>query len=245
MSGQKSTSTLSKEGRTEQALWRSDVYLFLSRSLLFPQEPLDGLKEEATASLKCLGREDLAQALADLPLPGLEEMKREYVRVFGHGTSPDFPQYEMECQKSHIFHQSQSLAEIAGYYRVAGLEVAKGERLDHIGVELEFLYFLALKEAYAWEKDAGEKAETCRRGQREFFRTHLGRWTPLFFQRLKAAEGLYGSLSSLAKGFLSYEAQLLEIGTLELSEDALSPVNTEMFDESFCGEGCEGYEDCL
>ncbi len=245
MSGQISTSTLSKEERAEQAVWRSDLYLFLSTSLLFPQEPLDELKEEAAASLKALGLEDLSQALTDLPVPSLEELKREYLGVFGHGTSQDVPQYETECERNHIFHQSRSLAEIAGCYRIAGLEVAKGERLDHIGVELEFLYFLALKEAYAWGKDAEEKAKKCQVAQKEFSQAHLGRWGPLFFRRLEAAQGFYGGLSGLARGFLSYEAQLLGISAVELSEDALGPASTEMFPGAACEEGCKEYEDCL
>ncbi|MFQ5826515.1 MAG: molecular chaperone [Dehalococcoidia bacterium] len=226
---------------------RSDVYLFLSRSLLFPQEPLDGLKQEAVASLQGLGREGLAQALADLPLPHLEELKREYLRVFGHGTSQDFPQYETESEKSHISRQSQALAEIAGSYRFSGLEVAQGEKLDHIGVELEFLYFLTHKEAYALGGDAEEKAEMCQGAQREFFRAHLGRWGPSFFRHLMKTEGFYGGLSKLAEGFLSWEGQLLGIDTEELSEDASRPENTEIFagESSLCGEGCEAYEDCL
>ncbi len=247
MSGQNCTSTLSKKDRTAQALWRSGVYLFLSRCFLFPGEPLEELKEEATTSLQKLGESELARALVDLPLPRLEELRREYIGVFGHGTSQDFPQYETENEKSHISSQSQTLAEIAGCYGHSGLAVAQGERLDHIGVELEFLYFLAHKEAYALGSEGGKKVDQCQGAQREFFRAHLGRWGPTFFHRLVGVGGFYGGLSSLAGRFLSREGEALGIDFEEFSSGDSVLGDPEMYawEDSFCSEASGADADCL
>ncbi|MEE8471663.1 MAG: molecular chaperone TorD family protein [Dehalococcoidia bacterium] len=247
MSDRICTSTLSKKEQAAQALGRSGVYLFLSRCFLFPEEPLEELKEEAATSLQGLGESELAQALKDLPLPRLEELRRQYVGVFGHGTSQDFPQYETENEKSHISSQSQTLAEIAGCYGYSGLAVAQGERLDHIGVELEFLYFLAHKEAYALGSEGGEKVGACQDAQREFFGAHLGRWGPSFFHRLVGVGGFYGELSGLAGRFFSREGETLGIDIEELSPGASTAGDPETYawEDSFCGEASGADADCL
>jgi TorA maturation chaperone TorD len=50
--------------------------------------------------------------------------------------------------------------------------------------ELEFLHYLAYREAEALEE--GEDAGPYRRAQRDFIERHPGKWVPMLVQRLEA-----------------------------------------------------------
>ncbi|MFN3974463.1 MAG: molecular chaperone, partial [Dehalococcoidia bacterium] len=170
-----STITLSNEQQAAQALSRSEVYLFLSRAFLYPQEDLQPFYQRARFAVHTLGEQDL---FAPPEVPPLPTLKQEYVHTFGHTTPKDYSPYETDYGQSHIFMQSQALMALASFYRAFGLEAARGERLDHIGPELEFMYFLTYKEAYSLAHKRTRRADTCREGQRLFLERHLGRWTP-------------------------------------------------------------------
>jgi len=63
----------------------------------------------------------------------------------------------------------RSLADIAAFYWVFGLEVTAdaGERQDHLCLELEFMCVLAAKEAYAGEHQfSGDQLGQCRAAPR-------------------------------------------------------------------------------
>ena len=219
------------------ALARSRVYRFLSTAFLYPEgdflPPLrQGLDEggagfhPARFGSSTGGHKALREALESLgsSLTGLtlQDLQAEHRRIFGHVISQECPPYEAQYGCSHVFQQAQILGDIAGFYRAFGLEVSDQakDRLDHIAVELEFMYFLAYKEAYALAHHGEEAASSCREAQRKFFHEHLGRWAPLFFQLLgkKAQEGFYRKLASFALAFLDEEHQRLGVTPLLLGE---------------------------
>ncbi len=59
--------------------------------------------------------------------------------------------YETEYTTPDALYKAHQLADIAGFYRAFGLEMSteNRERPDHLAAELEFMHFLALKEAQA------------------------------------------------------------------------------------------------
>lgn len=111
--------------------------------------------------------------------------------------------------------RTYDLADVAGFYRAFGMEVAPGsERPDHITAELEFMQLLAVKEALAAEMERGEaRGAICRDAARAFLRDHLGKWVPRFARQLEeaAADPLYAAAGRLLDGFVAFDADRLGV----------------------------------
>lgn len=206
-------------------LGRSGVYEFLALGFAVPEPALlDLMRQQLTRAAAYLEASEaggslgaikaLAPALACLTAAGLEEA---YVRCFGHTISKECPPYEAEYGQAHIFQQTQALADIAGFYRAFGLDLAPSlkDRLDHIAVELEFMQFLCLKEAYAQaNRHSEDRLAMCREVQRKFLGEHLGGWAVEFGRRLeqKSTGGFYRDMGKLLAEFLA-----LDMGSLGLA----------------------------
>ena len=244
MSGQPSILTASRqEQAAARALARSEVYLFLARSFSYPRLPLSELHYRAQQAARVLG-EDSFTLISQLEIPPLEELEAQYIRAFGHTMQQNSPAYEMEYGQGHVFMQSHSMAELAGFYRAFGAEAASGERLDHIGTELEFMYYLSYKESYAMASGTEEGVKICRDGQRRFMEKHLSRWAPLFLGGLESVvDGLYRPLSRVTLDWLEMEVKELGAHPKPLGKEASPDVPLPSlfeFDESLspCQE-CE------
>ncbi len=212
-------------------LGRSCVYQLLKTAFLYPDEELavlvrDGaLVREMRACAQRLDKNDkasLLEAIQNLEsaVDGLTvaDLQEQHGRVFGHTISKECPAYETEYGGPHIFRQTQELGDIAGFYTAFGLEVSDTtkERLDHISTELEFMYYLTYKEAYAREHNSNEEIDICREAQKKFLKEHLGRWAPLFLKRLaeKAQSGFYKELAQLTESFLVFEVEFLDVDAM-------------------------------
>lgn len=237
------TVTTIQSNPVEEALCRSRIYQLLSGAFLYPQEELfaslergdllGGLKE-AIAGLpgSIEGLKEAALALGEVLgwLDGWsrDELQAEHRRVFGHTISQECPPYETQYGTENLFQQTQQLGDIAGFYRAFGLEASEGmaERVDHLGLELEFMGFVAYKEAHALRSGEPrlEQVEVCREAQRKFLKEHLGCWSPLFTVLLKkkAREGLYWGLALLLEGFIGYEETYLRVAPKRLEGDGPS-----------------------
>ena len=126
-----------------------------------------------------------------------------------------------------------------GFYRAFGLtmNVEEHERPDHVSCECEFLSFLALKEAYAIERDDAAMLEETRKAERLFMRDHLGRFLPAFTKKLsrEATDGLYDALARLAWGFIA--ADCARFGVPQGPENlTLRPADDERVPMA-CGSG--------
>jgi len=98
---------------------------------------------------------------------------------------------------------------------------AAAERHDHLCIELEFMSVLAAKEAYAIQQNLdAEPLAIVRDAQRDFLREHLGRWSPAFGRRLRAAaDGPLAALGDFLRAFV--EAECARAGVRAGSEDLL------------------------
>ena len=230
MCAAETTSTLFKEAAA-QAQLRSAVYLMLSRVLLYPGPGVEESWQQGMAALEALGGDGGWQGLV---LP--QDLPEEWVLTFTHSCPKDCPPYETEYDARSAFQQTHRLARLGGFYRAFGLTAAQGERLDHIGVELEFMHFLTCKEEHAWLHLGEEKAALCRSAQRRFLEEHLGRWAPLFWRLLEKRGGFYAGLARASRGFLEEEAPRLGAHTSPLDEEAFTPLPEPSFPEGGCGE---------
>lgn len=230
---------------------RSGIYRLLSAAFLYPSEErfsfLTKGVEEAKGLLAFLpegegpGIEETLEAVAaSLRSLSLEALQEGYGRIFGHLISQECPPYETQYGNTHVFQQAQRLGDLAGFYRAFGLEVSEQakDRLDHIAVELEFMAFLAYKEAYALEHQGEEASRICREAERAFLEGHLGRFAPLFARLLgrKAGGGYYQALAILLDRFLAFEVKRLQARPTIFPEGALVSVDFEPEGSSFSGE---------
>ena len=129
------------------------------------------------------------------------------------------------------YRQSQEMADISGFYRAFGFQVGgeQRERPDYLGTELEFLYVLSLKEAYAAEQGIEEHVEVCVEARRLFLRDHLGRWIGLFAQSIAHGAGPgsednpYLWLSRLAAAVVQNDAHSLGLSLEDRRLDEVQP----------------------
>ncbi len=239
---------MGKKMRSEQvALARSRTYQLLSRAFLYPSD--EGLTPSLLSEvLRHLPGASMVSSLEEPP----EDLAPAYRRVFDHTLTAESPPYETQYGPAHIFMQSQELADIAGFYRAWGLEVSDQakERVDHISVELEFMSYLALREAHAMEKGDEEKVALCQEIETKFMSEHLGRWVPVFATILeeKATNGpasveqsghsgsrYYASLAKTLRKFVAWDADQLGVRPQALRPLDLRPITRDPME---CGSSC-------
>ena len=241
----------------ELALSRSKLYLLLSWGFLYPEEEefynylQDGeFVEDGLSAVESLEKSfeaaKASPAARDLILPirklieqigeweqenfktwEFSDLQDEHRRVFSNVISLDAPPYETLFGNEHVFQQSHTMGDIAGYYKAFGLELAEvvHERLDHISVELEFLHFLAYKESYALCHDGEEKLQIVVDAEKKFVRDHIGRWAPLFADMAskKAQRGFFHLLCELGKAYLKFECAYLGVKPQPYKETDYKP----------------------
>ncbi len=219
----------------ERALARASIYRLLALAFSYPT------KDAREALAEALPVAAVAAELLDEPTAqrvegvrvALEattdaELEGAYQRVLTLSYSEDCPVYETAFSASHIFQQASQQADLAGFYSAFGV-TPHGERPDHLAMETEFAYLLALKEARARELGESDHVRVCRDAARAFMRQHLARWAPLIGQRLavRGAGTLYGVAGELLVVFTRYEERFLRLGEVKRYRDEPAPVADE------------------
>lgn len=207
----------------ERALARATMYRLLAAAFSYPttdnvteiRKALD-VAEVAAALIDRRTAEATAALGASTADTTQPEFEAAYQRSFTLSYSEDCPLYETAFSSRHIFQQTQHQADIAGFYRAFGVD-PNAERPDHIAVELEFLYLLAVKEAWARDGDEPDHVAVCRQAQRTFLRDHLARWAPVIAGRVAiAGRGTaYEAAARLLLAFVEREERYLRLGTVE------------------------------
>jgi DMSO reductase family type II enzyme chaperone len=165
---------------------RSSIYVVLAQGFSYPSKDIiqffrqcskDGANDggELGARLNAL----IGSARSTTP----EELQSSYIQLFDPLAGP-FP-YETEQKKLQDFFKAQLMADVMGFYRAFGVE-PRNERPDHIASELEFMHYLALKEAHALRAGQPENASLCRDAQVKFFHEHLATWTDAFIAAIRS-----------------------------------------------------------
>ena len=188
--------------RAETACVRSEIYRLLSLAFLYPREDFfaflskgtftEELKKYFSYLLVNISGDERMEEIREDVLKNLEVLEgiiksefqnrdlsylqERYIEVFGHTVNKDYPPLGCHYGSEHIFQKSQDLGNIAGFYSAFGLESSEKkekESLDHISVELEFMYVLTFKEGYALENHGSEKADICVDAQKKFLKKIL------------------------------------------------------------------------
>ena len=133
------------------------------------------------------------------------------------GMAPGYgppPPYETVYRRPGAGADAETMLNLRRYYREAAAELSPDprERLDHLGMELDFMRFLCEEESRLWGSgDAGEAAR-YRRIQRRFLVEHLVAWAPEYCQRILAerCESFFHGVVKVLSGFLAEDTALLE-----------------------------------
>ena len=130
-----------------------------------------------------------------------ENIRNEFVNVFGHTLSKQIAPYALEHLKnSDVFFRTQKLADLNGFYKAFGMEVESIERADHISTQTEFLSFLLLKELLALTNELDEEKEVCETAFIDFNQNHFSDWAKMFAGNL--ADKVDGGFYPVAGKFL-------------------------------------------
>ncbi|MEJ5247355.1 MAG: molecular chaperone TorD family protein [Caldilinea sp.] len=219
--------------RAEQAVYRAQVYAFLSVVHLYPSE---NWSEDLPLAAAAVARVEGAPPWPEVQPMTQEALQMAYLRAFGAAGSLC---YETEYGLPHEYRQAQELADIAGFYRAFGFTLggAVRERPDHLAVELEFMHVLALKEAHALLTGVAEQAELCVDAQAKFLGDHLGVWIELFAQSLalNTREAPYLPLARFTVEWVRADAARLGV---QLASRNRKEVNHTPFDPDFSCAAC-------
>jgi len=194
---------------------RSRLYACLSRAFAFPQpefhrDVVEGRWLPAAAGLVhalparvAVGPAGAWRAPADY-----DHFQSEYIRLFEVGArgSAACPLLSGQYGTDRL----RSMEELVRFYNFFGLHISPGMMPDQVTVELEFMHFLAFREAEARE-DGGDVGSYLR-AQRDFVQRQLAGWWPLLTAALKGQRPLpfYRSLVGLAGRFFDAERTYLQ-----------------------------------
>ncbi|TAH36411.1 MAG: hypothetical protein EYC70_11470 [Planctomycetota bacterium] len=170
----------------------------------------------------------------------------EHTQVLGHIPRAAATPYETEWTgAAGDLLQYHQISDVAAFYHAFSLELGAGcdERPDHISVELEFLHYLCVKEAWAEEQHARDLARICRETTRKFLSEHLARWSPGLSARLSAASagGFYAGAAALLSAWIEDECRRLGA---EPGAPFLAPSASSFRPEDAC-IGCGHAAACL
>ncbi|MFO0709985.1 MAG: molecular chaperone TorD family protein [Sandaracinus sp.] len=175
---------MSQEIHTD--LERAATYRFLA--LLFGP-PSDELRDELTSLAEVVApslRED-ATAVAAATSKELQGLYHQLL-----GASGRVPDGESAYDDNSAAGRGPLVADVAGFYRAFAFPAEPPNTPDHIGHELDFLAWLAMKSAYARHEGLDEQREIVEAARASFLRDHLGRWAITFLERLAlAGEGTH------------------------------------------------------
>lgn len=176
------------EGRAGAAFARSQTYSLLAQGLRYPERGVFALIQAGSYA------EALQEALADACpglvdgfrlriqprlafAEGLAEFEAEYLAAFENNLpKPSVSLYEGSHGESRG-NKASLLLELKGFYRNFGLSMADNDMEDALVAELEFMQFLAAKQAMA-EQGALDRTPYIM-AQRDFMQRHLSAWLPI------------------------------------------------------------------
>ena len=125
----------------------------------------------------------------ELGEPWMDELAAEFTRlVVGPAETPAVPYASFYLSPSQLVMTEETLA-VRQQYAGAGVARRSDVRIpdDHLGLELDFLYFLEREVAVAQAFGDVVGARAARERRANFVRGHLSRWVPRFAADVLAA----------------------------------------------------------
>ena len=193
----------------------SQIYLFLARSFSYPaKEFYEAMKGIETAEELNYLVEGLPfdMNFKGIPSPSLsqDDFENEYVNTFD--INPSRPLYETAYSREDMCSR-EVYEDLLRFYEHFDIKLSDKEKdfPDHIAAELEFMVFLAKKEADS--KERGKDPTPYSLAQLDFLERHLGKWMHQLDEKIqkKVKEPFYKEASAFMVEFL--EGHLLHLRT--------------------------------
>lgn len=207
---------------------RAILYSFFAQAMTLPSAELtrgvcDGSLSD-TVEVAFAGASPFHQRIVDdVLLTGLTSQDEEDVvrdqMLVEHtllcGGQSVSPPYEADQLGGDAFRAVHVISDVAGFYATFGVQVssATGERPDFIGVELDFMKMLCVKQSLALQRGNRSQSRDCRFAQQKFFRQHLSPWAGSFAQHLAetAKHQFHQNVGRLMAQFLFAEQSFLRV----------------------------------
>lgn len=139
--------------------------------------------------------------------PDAATLEADYIRLFEVGAGKPFcPPYE----GSHRNGRMKLMEDLVRFYEHFGLIAHPDDLPDHICAELQFMHYLAFKQAAI--ASLSRPQNDIELAQRDFLDRHLCRWLPRLQGRLRAARqpsAFYSALASFAADFVQVDRRWL------------------------------------
>ncbi|MCX5907441.1 MAG: molecular chaperone TorD family protein, partial [Deltaproteobacteria bacterium] len=137
-----------------------------------------------------------------------EQLSLEFARLFlGPAHPPAIPYASFYLSESRSLMTEETL-DVRKRYLEAGLVVKDLHRIpdDHIGIELDFLYYLTTRYLELSEIGQGPEAEHFLKIRHDFLKDHFTLWAPLFADRIleSTQEEFYRGTASFLLELVDY-----------------------------------------
>ncbi|MDH3929893.1 MAG: molecular chaperone TorD family protein [Deltaproteobacteria bacterium] len=189
---------------------RGEAYKLLAECYYLPTPELMGKLEDLKQQLSGVCTEAMLY-IKDMykeikRLDDLDALSLDFSRLFLGPYKLHAPPYGSVYLDGERQIMGKSTLEVRNKYRESGLDISSDFRNppDHIAAELEFMYFLILKEIEAIGNSDIDSTVSFLEKQRAFLREHLGAWVFDFAESIeeKAETGFYKNLARATKTFI-------------------------------------------
>ena len=214
---------------------RGEAYKFLAECYYLPTPGLMGKLTELEQQMSGVCTEAvlyIQEMRKDFNrLDNIDALSLDFSRLFLGPYKMHAPPYGSVYLDGERQIMGQSTLEVRNKYREAGLDISADFRNppDHIAAELEFMYFLILKEIEAIENSDIDTTVTFLEKQRAFLRENLGAWVFEFADTIeeKAETDFYKNLARATKTFIEQNFnELSDLSSAEVqSEQSMSVAN--------------------
>ena len=223
---------------SENDVHRARLYSALSMGFDRPDEELlwaineGSFAEAVSASASALDDdiEEAASALEEALPTEASELRSAYAAAFGNENESTVSQYETGYAPGTLVTNTNQLADMAGFYRAFGLDIAAGrrDRADYLSTQLEFAGHLAAQRAYFEEEGDETGAKVVTDARASFIEDHLGRWVPRFVAEVREEvdEPFYRTLSNLLGALVENENEVLAISPAEFEAEPTAPLES-------------------
>jgi len=122
------------------------------------------------------------------------------------------PPYESLYRSLEASDGISFLVQVAEFYRYAQIDLLaeRADRLDYLGLELDFMRLLCEEEIRSLDQGDTDEAEGFARLQHRFLQEHLLPWVPRYCESLlsHSTAGFYQGVAQLLLGFLEEQAAI-------------------------------------
>ncbi|MHC4462620.1 MAG: TorD/DmsD family molecular chaperone [Planctomycetota bacterium] len=194
------------EDALNEACQRADSYKLLSECYHLPDNALVQ-KIVDVAKTDHFFTELKACIPSDLEL---ESLKVDYTRLFVGPFKLLAPPYgSVYLEDNRIM--AESTIDVGKWYEKEVLNVLIKGPPDHIAMELEFMYYLAVRQIQATKEGNSQDIQLYQNKQKLFLCSHLARWLSKFTENVQknAQTEFYRKLAGLTETFVHKDAETL------------------------------------